>query len=151
MKSVTPPQRPFRFRTGSKSGLVFAEGGAERQTTLARVAGFQVRHPAPFAASERHHAFGAISGNRIIPAASATPSPKTSAYANARLTYKIIPAPNHTFCYDVYVEGRLMIHQTSIPALPGAEGFKAKADAEKVARLVLEKIRKNEIPPTVTI
>jgi hypothetical protein len=49
--------------------------------------------------------------------------PEAGAYANATLTYKIIDAPNHTFCYDVYADNKLLIHQTSIPAMPGNEGF----------------------------
>jgi hypothetical protein len=77
--------------------------------------------------------------------------PEAGAYANAKLTYKIIDAPNHTFCYDVYADSRLLIHQTSIPAMPGNEGFKTKGDAEKVAELVIDKIKKGEMPPTVSI
>jgi len=48
-------------------------------------------------------------------------------------------------------DGRLMIHQSSAPGLPGNEGFKTKADAEKVAKLVISKIKKGEMPPTVSI
>ena len=77
--------------------------------------------------------------------------PEPGAYANTSLTYRIIDAPNHTFCYDVFAEGKLMIHQSSVPGLPGNEGFKTKADAEKVAQLVIEKIKKGEMPPTVSI
>ena len=53
-----------------------------------------------------------------------------------------------TMCYS---DGRLMIHQSSVPGLPGNEGLKTKADAEKVAQLVIEKIKKGEMPPTVSI
>jgi hypothetical protein len=77
--------------------------------------------------------------------------PEASAYTNANLTYNIIDAPNNTYCYDVYAEGRLMIHQTSAPGLPGNEGFKTKDDAAKVAEMVMYKIRKGEMPPTVTL
>ena len=77
--------------------------------------------------------------------------PEAGAYANTKLTYKIIDAPNHTFCYDVYADGRLLFHQTSIPAMPGNEGFKTKGDAEKVAELVIDKIKKGEMPPTVSV
>jgi len=77
--------------------------------------------------------------------------PQASAYANTKLTYKIIDAPNHTYGYDVLADGRLVIHQKSIPAMPGNEGFKTKADASKVAQLVIGKIKKGEMPPTVTI
>jgi len=72
-------------------------------------------------------------------------------YKSANLTYTIIPAANKTYCYDINAEGRLFIHQPSAPALPGNEGFKTKEDAEKVAQLVIKKIRKGEMPPTVTI
>jgi hypothetical protein len=77
--------------------------------------------------------------------------PEAGAYANTKLSYKIIDAPDHTFGYDVYANGKLLIHQASIPAMPGNEGFKTKADAEKVAQLVMSKIRKGEMPPTVTV
>ena len=75
----------------------------------------------------------------------------TSASANTKFTWKIIDAPNHTYGYDVLDDGRLLIHQKSIPAMPGNEGFKTKADASKVAQLVIGKIKKGEMPPTVTI
>ena len=77
--------------------------------------------------------------------------PEASAYTNTKLTYTIIDAPNHTFGYDVYADGKLLIHQASIPAMPGNEGFRTKTDAEKVALLVIDKIRKGEMPPTVSV
>ena len=85
------------------------------------------------------------------PDRSAAKFPAASAYANTKLTYKIIDAPKHTYGYDVFADGRLMIHQTSVPALPGNEGFKTKEDATKVALLVIEKIKKGEMPPTISI
>jgi hypothetical protein len=85
------------------------------------------------------------------PDGSAAKFPEASAYANTKLTYKIIDAPKHTYGYDVFGDGRLMIHQTSVPALPSNEGFKTKEDATKVALLVIEKIKKGEMPPTISI
>jgi hypothetical protein len=82
---------------------------------------------------------------------SAAKFPAASAYANTKLTHKIIAAPKHTYGYDVFADGRLIIHQTSVPALPGNEGFITKEDASKVAALVMGKIRKGEMPPTVSI
>jgi hypothetical protein len=35
--------------------------------------------------------------------------------------------------------------------MPGNEGFKTKADAEKVAKLVIDKIKRGEMPPTVSV
>jgi len=45
----------------------------------------------------------------------------------------------------------MLIHQASIPGIPGNDGFKAKSDAKKVALLVIEKLKKGEMPPTVTL
>ena len=76
---------------------------------------------------------------------------KASQYSNTNLTYKIISAPKGTWCYDILAEGRLMIHQPSVPGLPGNEGFKTKAGATAVAKLVIEKIKKGEMPPTIEL
>jgi hypothetical protein len=76
--------------------------------------------------------------------------PKASAYANTKLTYKIIDAPKHTYCYDIFADGKLIIHQTSVPALPGSEGFKTKEDATKVAVLVIEKMEQGEMPVRIS-
>jgi hypothetical protein len=82
---------------------------------------------------------------------SAAKFPEAKTYANTKLTYKIINAPEQTYCYDVYTDDRLMIHQTSAPGLPGNKGFRTKADAEKVAKLVINKIKNGELPPTVSV
>src|SRR6266567_3229174 len=82
---------------------------------------------------------------------SAAKFPAAIAYANTKLTYKIIDAPKHTYGYDVFADGRLMIHQSSAPALPGNQGFRTKEDAAKVALLVIDKIKKREMPPTISI
>ena len=72
-------------------------------------------------------------------------------YANAEITIKVIPSVNNTFGYDILLYGRPLVHQPSIPGLPGNDGFTTKERAQKVAELVLKKIRNNEMPPTVTI
>jgi protein involved in ribonucleotide reduction len=72
-------------------------------------------------------------------------------YANAEITIKIIPSTNKTFGYDILLYGKPLVHQPNIPALPGHEGFSTKEKAQTVAEFVVEKIRKNEMPPTVTI
>ena len=77
--------------------------------------------------------------------------PKASQYSQTKLGYTIIDAPNKTYGYAISADGKLMIHQASIPAMPGNEGFKTKAAAEKVAQLVIEKIRKGEMPPTIDV
>ncbi len=70
---------------------------------------------------------------------------------SADISYKIIPAPGNTCCYDVYMDGRLLIHQPNVPGLPGNEGFKTKDGAVKVAELVISKIKMGEMPPSISI
>jgi len=52
--------------------------------------------------------------------------------------------------YDIYVQGKKYIHQTTIPSIPGGSGFASKKDAKKVGELVVAKIAQNEMPPSVT-
>ena len=77
--------------------------------------------------------------------------PSGESFKGANITYKIIPAANNTWCYDVLMEGKLFIHQASAPGLPGNEGFKTKLSAAKVAELIISKMKKGEMPPSVTI
>ena len=72
-------------------------------------------------------------------------------YANADINTKIIPSANNTFGYDILLYGRPLVHQPTIPGLPGNEGFTTKERAQTVAEFVVKKIRNNEMPPTVTI
>ena len=72
-------------------------------------------------------------------------------YENADLTIRIISSANNTFGYDILLQGRPFVHQPSIPALPGNEGFKTRERAQLVAELVVKKIRGGEVPPTVSV
>jgi hypothetical protein len=76
--------------------------------------------------------------------------PSSESFKNAKLTYKIIPAQNNTWCYDIFKDGSMCIHQNSIPGVAGINGFKTKEKAEKVAQLVVTKIQNGEMPPTVS-
>lgn len=79
-----------------------------------------------------------------------TKFPEASAYEKSKFTFNIIKAANNTFGYDIIADGKLLIHQPSKPGMPGNEGFKTTQSAEKVAQLVISKIKKGEMPPTVT-
>jgi hypothetical protein len=76
---------------------------------------------------------------------------QTNPYAKAKITIKIIPSVDKTFGYDIFLNEKLLVHQPHIPALPGNKGFSTKERAQKVAEFVVKKIRKNEMPPTVTM
>jgi hypothetical protein len=79
------------------------------------------------------------------------PQDKSTSLSISKINYKIIPSINNTWGYDIFIDNKLKIHQTTIPGLPGSEGFKTKKTAEKVAKLVLDKINKGILPPTITI
>lgn len=73
-----------------------------------------------------------------------------SRISQRHISYTIIEAPGNTFGYDVFVNGRKFIHQACIPTLSGNKGFKTKGDANKVALLVVDKLKKGNYLPTVT-
>src|SRR5436190_19209088 len=73
----------------------------------------------------------------------------TNPTARSRFNYIVINAPHDTYGYDIYDDDYKLIHQPSIPGLPGNDGFKTKADALKVAQLVCDKLKKGEMPPSV--
>jgi hypothetical protein len=66
-------------------------------------------------------------------------------------SWVVVPSVNGTWGYEVLRESKLLIRQKSVPGLSGNEGFKTRADAEKVARLVIFKLENGIMPPTVTI
>ncbi len=66
------------------------------------------------------------------------------------LSYTIIPGAGQTFGYDIFLRGKLLVHQPMVPCVQGRKGFVKKEDAQKLALLVIGKIRKNIMPPTVT-
>jgi Domain of unknown function (DUF4907) len=85
--------------------------------------------------------------------AQSIPSPvqsKSSASVNP-ISYTIIVVTNGTFGYDIFNANHRLIHQTSKPGLPGNEGFRRKEDAGKVAVLVIEKLNRHIVPPSVTV
>ena len=77
--------------------------------------------------------------------------PSGEQFKKTNITYQLIPTANNTWCYNILKEGRVYIHQLSTPGLPGNEGFKTTTQASKVAELVISKMKKGEMPPSVTI
>lgn len=51
--------------------------------------------------------------------------------------------------YDILVNGKLLIHQVSVPAISGDRGFEKKEQAEQAASLIINKIE-NGREPTLT-
>lgn len=63
--------------------------------------------------------------------------------------YLIFKTPSG-FGYDIYVNDKIIIHQAHIPAIGGRQSFKTEMQASKAAELVLHKIEKNILPPSVS-
>ena len=79
-----------------------------------------------------------------------TSFPKGEVVKQAAFSYIIVPAPNNTFGYELFRDDKLFIRQMNIPGMLGMDGFKGKTAAERVAALVIQKLRAGEMPPTVT-
>lgn len=77
--------------------------------------------------------------------------PSGAAFTKSVITYTLLPGINQTWGYDILVDKRMMIHQPTLPGLPGNQGFKTRAAAISVARLVISKMKKGEMPPSVSI
>lgn len=71
-------------------------------------------------------------------------------YADAKIEIKTFSTADG-WGYDIYVWDSVYIHQQHRPAVPGNRGFNTEKEAQKVAEVVVRKMRKNEIPPTVTV
>jgi hypothetical protein len=80
-----------------------------------------------------------------VPADSAAVVPESSSYR-----YQIIEAPEKTFGYDVYRDEALFIHQPHIPGKPGVKGFEKEEQAKSAAALMIEKMKKGVVPPTLS-
>lgn len=88
-----------------------------------------------------------------ISAQDAPKSPSTASVEQlekVKLTYTVVSAQGGTYGYDVFADGKRLIHQPTIPGQPGTLGFIKKSDAEKVAKLVIRKIKNKEVPPAIT-
>ena len=58
--------------------------------------------------------------------------------------------PKAGFGYNVLVDGKIFVHQPSIPSIPGNQTFSSKEKAELVANLVMLKLKNNIMPPSVS-
>jgi hypothetical protein len=65
--------------------------------------------------------------------------------------YKIDSGLNGGYGYDIFMDGRLYIHQPHIPALTGNRTFITEEDAAKAGNLVAQKIRNNIMPPSLSV
>ncbi len=67
-----------------------------------------------------------------------------------KVTYNILTLGADNFGYDILENNKILVHQPTIPGVPGNNGFKTKAEAIRVAKLVKQKIVHNQMPPTIS-
>ncbi|HXH19669.1 MAG TPA: DUF4907 domain-containing protein [Chitinophagales bacterium] len=90
----------------------------------------------------------------LVPAQSqqsVSPPTDTTDATPGAFTFRIITAPENTFGYQILSGKKILINQPHIPGMPGIKGFITQDDAANVARLVISKLEKNQMPPTVTL
>lgn len=65
-------------------------------------------------------------------------------------SYKVYLVSEGNWGYQLFDGATMVINQPSIPAVQGIAGFDTKEKADKTARFVLEKMKRGEIPPTIS-
>ena len=63
---------------------------------------------------------------------------------------KVYSVDSLSWGYDICKNEKVIIHQTNIPAINGNFAFKTKDNAQKTAELVVEKLKNNVFPPSLT-
>jgi hypothetical protein len=89
----------------------------------------------------------------ILIGSCSAPGKKEIPHENSRVAItevRIFKSEYEGFGYDIRMNGKLFVHQPNIPAIAGNKGFPTKQCAHRVANLVIQKIKKNQIPPTLT-
>jgi Domain of unknown function (DUF4907) len=66
------------------------------------------------------------------------------------LNFKIVDAPHNTFGFEIYADGKKVIHQPNTSTLPIIDGFKSYQRAVKAAALLIKKMKKGERFPVIT-
>ena len=74
-----------------------------------------------------------------------------TAHFSPNLTYDIIPGKDNTFGYEISVNGKKLIHQEEIPGVAGVLGFKTADQAKKTAEFLIQKMKKGESLPAISI
>jgi hypothetical protein len=67
-----------------------------------------------------------------------------------RFSTRLFRGSSNGWGYDILVDGKLFIHQESVPAYDGDKGFPYKEQAERTARLIINKLKQGETPVVTT-
>ncbi len=66
------------------------------------------------------------------------------------ISYRLFLTQNHTYGFDIVVNGKVFIHQPVIPGREGLNGFKTASAAEAEARLINSKLKSNNYKFLIT-
>ncbi len=94
--------------------------------------------------------FGSVSTLFAQATSKQTSMPSAEQVAQANITYEVISVEGGGYGYDIYMDGKKLIHQPNIPAIAGVAGFRKKEDSKRVAELVIRKLKNREMPPAIT-
>jgi hypothetical protein len=72
-------------------------------------------------------------------------------FSNKQIEFKTFSVNDKEWGYDIFSDGKLLVHQPNIPAIQGNKGFSSNTEATNVAQVVVNKIKKNIFPPVVSI
>ena len=78
-------------------------------------------------------------------------SPATTEKTQDRFSYKTTFSPDVGWGYQILNNDALYINQPHIPAVEGIRGFSDESKAIKTAELMIYKLEKGIVPPTITV
>lgn len=82
--------------------------------------------------------------------ASKSDTPLRQSEEQRKYSVDIIPAEGNTFGYDIKQNDKVLIHQPHIPGVAGTRGFDTERQARAAAELMVSKLEKNIMPPTIS-
>jgi hypothetical protein len=78
------------------------------------------------------------------------PAKTEQAVTESGYTVEIIAGEANSYGYDIKKDGKLLIHQPHVPGVAGVRGFDTELQARAAAQLMISKMEKNIMPPTVS-
>ena len=84
------------------------------------------------------------------------PAPVFNPYEGSDITVEVFKVDSieqngsHGWGYDILIDGQIHIHQPNIPAIMGNNGFSSEEKAREAGEFIIQKIRNNVLPPSVT-
>jgi hypothetical protein len=67
------------------------------------------------------------------------------------IDYQVISGTENTWGYNILMDEKLFIRQPFAPGISGNRGFSTKEKASSAAKLVIEKIKKGIMPPSLSV